>query len=89
MDARQIIGWNRRRPRVAKGLTQERLALAADLDRAYVGRIKRGSESVTVTTLEMLASALSLRITGKTRSSVLARDDKTSTAFGVSGIVRG
>ena len=58
MDARGIVGWNLRRLRVARGLSQERLALAAGIDRAYVGRVERGSENVTITTLEAMASAL-------------------------------
>ncbi|WP_298957258.1 helix-turn-helix transcriptional regulator [uncultured Methylobacterium sp.] len=59
MDARAIVGWNLRRLRVAQGLSQERLALAAGIDRAYVGRVERGSENVTITTLEAIARALS------------------------------
>ena len=58
MDARAIIGWNLRRLRVARGLSQERLALASGIDRAYVGRVERGSENVTITTLEAMAGAL-------------------------------
>lgn len=62
MDARAIIGWNLRRLRVAQGLSQERLAFAAGIDRAYVGRVERGSENVTITTLEALAGALSVTV---------------------------
>ncbi len=58
MEARAIIGWNLRRLRVEQGLSQERLALTAGIDRAYVGRVERGSENVTVTVLEALARAL-------------------------------
>lgn len=62
MDARAIIGWNLRRLRVERGLSQERLALAAGIDRAYVGRIERGSENVTIATLEAMASALAVPV---------------------------
>ena len=62
MDARVIIGWNLRRLRVEQGLSQERLALTAGIDRAYVGRIERGSENVTITTLQAMATALSVPI---------------------------
>jgi len=62
MDARQMIGWNMRRLRVEQGLSQERLGLASGIDRAYVGRVERGSENVTVTTLEALAKALSVPV---------------------------
>lgn len=62
MDARTILGWNVRRLRVEKGLSQERLALAAGIDRAYVGRIERGSENVTIARLEDLARVLGIPI---------------------------
>ncbi|MBX4918358.1 helix-turn-helix transcriptional regulator [Rhizobium bangladeshense] len=62
MDVRQTIGWNLRRLRVAKGLSQERLALAAEIDRSYVGRVERGVENVTVSTLEALAGVLQVHV---------------------------
>ncbi|CAA2158523.1 HTH-type transcriptional regulator SutR [Methylobacterium brachiatum] len=62
MEARAIIGWNLRRLRVARGLSQERLALAAGIDRAYVGRVERGSENVTIATLEAMAVALTVPV---------------------------
>ena len=62
MGARQTIGWNLRSLRVARGLSQERLALAANIDRAYVGRVERGSENVTVNVLETLAAALAVPV---------------------------
>ena len=62
MDARTIIGWNLRRLRVEHGLSQERLALAAGIDRAYVGRIERGSENVTISTLEAMAGVLAVPV---------------------------
>lgn len=62
MEARAIIGWHLRRLRVEQGLSQERLALGAAIDRAYVGRIERGSENVTISTLEALAKALGVSV---------------------------
>ncbi|MBV7522149.1 helix-turn-helix domain-containing protein [Ensifer sp. ENS12] len=62
MDIRQTIGWNLRRLRVAKGLSQERLALEASIDRSYVGRIERGLENVTVSALEALANVLEVKV---------------------------
>ena len=62
MDARTVIGWNLRRLRVMQGLSQERLALAAGIDRAYVGRVERGSENVTISTLEAIANALGVQV---------------------------
>lgn len=62
MNVRQTIGWNVRRLRVAKGLSQERLALETGIDRSYVGRVERGSENVTVATLEAVATVLGVEV---------------------------
>ncbi|MEO3385259.1 helix-turn-helix transcriptional regulator [Mesorhizobium sp. CAU 1741] len=62
MNVRQTIGWNVRRLRVAKGLSQERLALETGIDRSYVGRVERGSENVTVATLEAMAAVLEVEV---------------------------
>jgi transcriptional regulator with XRE-family HTH domain len=62
MEARKIIGWNLRRLRVTRGLSQERLALEAGIDRSYVGRVERGMENVTISTLEALADVLRVPI---------------------------
>lgn len=55
MDARRQVGWNLRRIRVAKGMSQKRFALEAGIDRAYVGRVERGSENVTLDRIETIA----------------------------------
>ncbi|OOG61845.1 transcriptional regulator [Sinorhizobium sp. A49] len=62
MDIRQTIGWNLRRLRVSKGLSQEKLALEASIDRSYVGRIECGMENVTVSALEALANVLEVSV---------------------------
>ena len=62
MNAREMLGWNLRRLRVAKGLSQERLALEAGIDRSYVGRVERGSENVTITRLEAFAMVLDVSV---------------------------
>ena len=60
MDIRQTIGWNLRKLRVEAGFSQERLALEANIDRSYVGRIERGMENVTVSALESLVGVGSM-----------------------------
>ncbi len=62
MDVRKTIGWNLRRLRVDKGLSQERLALEAGIDRSYVGRVERGMENVTVSTLEAISLTLNVHV---------------------------
>jgi transcriptional regulator with XRE-family HTH domain len=54
----QRVAWNLRRIRVERGLSQERLALEADVDRSYVGRLERGLENPTLTILDRLARVL-------------------------------
>jgi transcriptional regulator with XRE-family HTH domain len=44
--------------RQAKGISQEELALRAEVDRSYVGRIERGDNNVAILTLAKLAKAL-------------------------------
>jgi ribosome-binding protein aMBF1 (putative translation factor) len=47
-----------RRLRLAKSISQEHLALMAEVDRSYVGRIERGDNNVAILTLVRLAGAL-------------------------------
>jgi transcriptional regulator with XRE-family HTH domain len=54
MDARALVARNIRRLRVAKGVSQEALAV----DRTYVSRLERGLENPTVAVLDRLAQAL-------------------------------
>ena len=62
MRARALVGWNLRRLRVAKALSQEALGLVAGLEPSYIGRIERGRENTTIETLEGLAAALGAEI---------------------------
>lgn len=62
MDVRQTIGLNIKRLRVEQGIAQEKLALMAGIDRAYMGRIERGSENVTVSRLEAISETLGVHV---------------------------
>lgn len=62
MDARKLIGWNVRKLRVELGLSQERVAHEADIDRSYVGRIERGEENMTISVLEAISAALGVPV---------------------------
>ncbi len=53
-----------RRLRYARGLSQEGLAQAARLERAYVGMIERGETNVSVRTAFRLARALGTTLAG-------------------------
>lgn len=50
-----------RRTRIEQGMSQERLALSAELDRSYVGGIERGEHNLTVLNLMRLTEALGLK----------------------------
>ena len=52
------IGQKIRQARRLKGLSQEKLALNAKIDRSYMGRIERGEANITVDILYQLASIL-------------------------------
>jgi len=58
MDAKVLVGWNLRRLRVEKALSQEALGLLVECEPSYVGRIERGKENPTISTLEAFAMAL-------------------------------
>jgi transcriptional regulator with XRE-family HTH domain len=51
-----------REVRLSKGISQERLALTAEVDRSYVGRVERGDNNAAVLTLTRLAAALDTTI---------------------------
>jgi len=56
------LGEAIRRVRQSKDISQEKLALLAEVDRSYVGRVERGDNNVAVLTLARLASALDISI---------------------------
>lgn len=57
------LGQAIRRLREAEGLSQESLALRADVDRAYVGRVERGDNAAALLTLKRIADALGITLT--------------------------
>lgn len=58
MEGRALVAWNLRRIRVKRGVSQERLAFDAEVDRSYVGGLERAEENPTVDILERLANTL-------------------------------
>lgn len=58
MNGRARIAWNLRQLRAAHGISQERLAAEAGVDRTYVGMLEREETSASVDTLDKLATAL-------------------------------
>jgi transcriptional regulator with XRE-family HTH domain len=62
MNGRALVAWNLRRIRVRRGLSQERLAFDAGVDRSYLGGLERREENPTVDVLDRLANTLSVSI---------------------------
>lgn len=60
MNGRALVAWNLRRVRVMRGLSQERLAFDAGVDRAYLGGLERQTENPTVDLLDRLAATLTV-----------------------------
>lgn len=58
MHGRNLIAANVRRIRVALGVSQERLAFDAGVDRSYLGGMERGEANPTVDVLERIATTL-------------------------------
>lgn len=53
-----LIGKNIRNQRNKLGINQEKLALLADIDRSYMGRIERGEVNITLEKLYKLCVVL-------------------------------
>ncbi|MHC4656727.1 MAG: helix-turn-helix domain-containing protein [Planctomycetota bacterium] len=56
------VGFNIRRIREERGLSQEELATLAGLHRAYLGQIERGEKNIGLKNLEKIASALGVNV---------------------------
>jgi transcriptional regulator with XRE-family HTH domain len=56
-----IFGQVLREQRISRDLSQEELALAADVDRTFVSQMERGIRQPTITTLIKLAGALGIQ----------------------------
>jgi transcriptional regulator with XRE-family HTH domain len=52
------VGIAIRELRVAKAMSQEQLALRAELDRTYIGNVERGQSNVALLTLARIAKEL-------------------------------
>jgi len=62
MDIKKKFGKNLKHLRLEKGISQQSLALSADLDRTYIPSIEKGERNVSITVVEKLANALNVSI---------------------------
>lgn len=58
----KVFGAHVRKLRLNKGLSQEDLAMNAELDRSYVGGVERGERNISLLNVERLARALDVSL---------------------------
>jgi transcriptional regulator with XRE-family HTH domain len=62
MDIKAKFGKRIKELRISAGLSQEALALEADLDRTYIPSIEKGKRNVSISVIEKLSKALKIEI---------------------------
>jgi transcriptional regulator with XRE-family HTH domain len=62
VSGRTLLAWNLRTLRTRLGLSQERLAVDAEVDRAWVSELERGQGNTSIDLLDRLAAALGVPI---------------------------
>lgn len=62
MNGRALVAWNLRRLRTERGVSQERLAADAGVDRAYLSELERGLGNASVDLLDRLAAVLNVAV---------------------------
>jgi transcriptional regulator with XRE-family HTH domain len=60
VDTKQKLGMVIRKLRMDKSISQENLALQADIDRTYISDIEKGKRNISIETLEKLAHTLEI-----------------------------
>jgi len=61
-EVKKRFGKNLRRARLAKGLSQEELALRCSLNRTYIGSVERGERNISLINIHRIASALRIDV---------------------------
>jgi transcriptional regulator with XRE-family HTH domain len=62
MDIRKRIGWNVRRIRAQREVTQEDFATDSGFDRGYISGVERGVRNPSTLVLERIANALGVDV---------------------------
>ncbi len=62
MDIRKRIGWNVRRLRKEREITQEDFATDSGFDRGYISGVERGVRNPSILVLERIANALGVDV---------------------------
>lgn len=62
MNGRALVAWNLRRLRTERGVSQERLAADAGVDRAYLSELERELGNASIDLLDRLADVLDVAV---------------------------
>ena len=62
MNVKEKLGKRIYKLRIEKSLSQEKLALKANIDRAYMHLIEKGKTNVSIELIEKIANALEIHI---------------------------
>jgi len=62
MKTRALVAWNVRRIRISRGISQEKLASEAGIDRSYLASLERQSKNPTIDLLERIAETLGVQL---------------------------
>lgn len=81
MESKDLLAWNVRKLRVAKGVSQEGLALEAGVERAYLSKIEKGEENPSLKMVDKLAKALGVQ-TAKLFAVPAKSDDQPKNLIG-------
>lgn len=62
MEIKSKIGLRIKQLRKDKGVSQEALALLADLDRTYINSVENGKRNISIVNIEKIAIALKVSL---------------------------
>jgi transcriptional regulator with XRE-family HTH domain len=63
VEIKSKIGLRIKEIRKEKGVSQEKLALLADLDRTYINSVENGKRNISIVNIEKIAMALGVSLT--------------------------
>lgn len=77
----RYIGNNIRTIRKAKGLSQEQLALRAEINASYMGQVERGEKSPTIDVIGKIAGALHCPLEQIVNMTATPQDDNSDSTY--------
>lgn len=62
MDIKLFVGNRIKKIRLESGISQERLALKADVDRTYLASVENGKRNISIVNLNKIVEALNVSL---------------------------